>query len=339
MPSSSRGCCILARASEMRLSRWLILFGLLVIATFAGVMIGTLHLSASDVIDGFLGRGSPMTVSIVRTLRLPRVLLAGLVGAGLGAAGAALQGATRNRLAEPYLLGVSGGAAVGAVLAVAFNAPHVLVPVAGFIGALLAVALTLIVARAAGGHGDARVILMAGVVVGAFANAAIMVALANADATAIRGALWWMMGSASDASWSQVATLAAFVAVGLGVLLTLGRAIDVLSLGDDTAAGLGVDVTRVSLTVYIAGALLAAGTVSAAGLVGFVGLLVPHIVRLGGARTHRTIIGAAAIAGATLVMCADLIARIATPPAELPLGAVTALIGVPFFLALLRKLA
>jgi iron complex transport system permease protein len=180
---------------------------------------------------------------------------------------------------------------------------------------------------------------MAGVVVGAFANAAIMVALANADATAVRGALWWMMGSASDANWSQVIMLAVFVAVGVGVLLALARSIDVLSLGDDTAAGLGVNVARVSLTVYVAGALLAAGTVSAAGLVGFVGLLVPHIVRLGGARTHRTIIGAAALAGAALVVLSDLIARTAMPPAELPLGAVTAIIGVPFFLVLLRRLA
>src|SRR4249919_2686812 len=114
-PSNSRACCTPERGSEMSLSRWILLVALLIVATFAGVMIGTLHLSAADVLDGFLGRGSPMTVSVVRTLRLPRVLLAGLVGAGLGGAGAALQGATRNRLAEPYLLGVSGGAAVGAV--------------------------------------------------------------------------------------------------------------------------------------------------------------------------------------------------------------------------------
>jgi iron complex transport system permease protein len=323
----------------MRLSRWSALWIALALAMIAGVMIGTLRLSVLDVVNGVLGIGAPIPVSVVRILRLPRVLLAALVGAGLGAAGAALQGATRNKLAEPYLLGVSGGAAVGAVLASAFHAPVALVPVAGFAGALVAVALTLLVARASGGRGDARVVLMAGVVVGAFANAVIMVALANADASAVRGALWWMMGSVAEASWVQVRALALFVAIGIGALLALGRAIDVLALGDDTAAGLGVDVTRVSLGVYIAGALLAAGTVSAAGLVGFVGLLVPHLVRLAGARTHRAIIGAAALAGAALVVCADLIARVAMPPAELPLGAVTALIGVPFFLALLRRLA
>jgi iron complex transport system permease protein len=319
-------------------SRWLLLALALVAAMIAGVMYGTLRLSALEVLRGVLGTGAPMPVAVVRELRLPRVLLAALVGAGLGAAGAALQGATRNALAEPYLLGVSGGAAVGAVIAVALGAPAAVVPLAGFAGALGAVALTLLTARATGGQGDARVVLMAGVVVGAFANAAIMVALARADASVVRGALWWMMGSAADASWGGVAALAVYVAVGLGVLLVLARAIDVLALGEDTAAGMGLDVVRVTLAVYVAGALLAAGTVAAAGLVGFVGLLVPHLVRLAGARTHRSIIAAAALAGAALVVLADLIARVALPPAELPLGAVTAILGVPFFLGRLRRL-
>jgi iron complex transport system permease protein len=179
---------------------------------------------------------------------------------------------------------------------------------------------------------------MAGVVVGAFANAAIMVALAGVDANAVRGALWWMMGSAADASWPQVRALAVYVTVGVAALLALARAIDLLALGEDAAAGMGVNVARVTLAVYVAGALLAAGTVAAAGLVGFVGLLVTHLARMAGARTHRTIIGAAALGGAALVVLADLVARIAHPPAELPLGAVTAILGVPFFLSRLRRL-
>jgi iron complex transport system permease protein len=323
----------------VRLSRWLLLVLALLVAGGAGVMLGTLRLSPSDVLAGMLGTGTATQVAVVRVLRLPRVLLAALVGAGLGASGAALQGATRNGLAEPYLLGVSGGAAVGAVIAVALRLPGPLVPVAGFGGALLAVAVTLLVARAAGGRGDPRVVLMAGVVVGAFANAAIMVALANVESNVVRGALWWMMGSAADASWPQVRGLLVYVIVGVGALLVLGRAIDVLALGEDTAAGMGVDVVRVSMMVYVAGALLAAGTVAAAGLVGFVGLLVPHLVRMAGARTHRSIISASALVGGTLVVLSDLVARVATPPAELPLGAVTAILGVPFFLARLRRLA
>src|SRR5690349_325714 len=301
-------------------------------------MLGTMKLPPGDVLRGLLGHGSLTAVAVVRTLRLPRVVLAMIVGAGLGSAGAALQGATRNGLAEPYLLGVSGGAAVGAVIAVALHAPPFAIPVAGFAGALAAIALTLVVARAAGGQGDARVVLMAGVVVGAFANAAIMVALAGVDANAVRGALWWMMGSAADASWPQVRALSVYVAIGVAALLALARPIDLLALGEDAAAGMGVDVARVTLAVYAAGALLAAGTVAAAGLVGFVGLLVPHLARAAGARTHRTIIGASALGGAALVVLADLVARVAHPPAELPLGAVTAILGVPFFLSRLRRL-
>lgn len=322
----------------MSASRWAFIVVVLLLATVAGVAFGTMHLTPLEAVRGVLGTGSSTQVAVVRQLRLPRVLLAALVGAGLGASGAALQGATRNGLAEPYLLGVSGGAAVGAVIAVAVHAPAAVVPLAGLAGALAAVALSLLVAHASGGQGDARVVLMAGVVVGAFANAAIMVALAGVDANAVRGALWWMMGSAADASWPQVRALAVYVAVGVLALLALARPIDLLALGEDAAAGMGVDVARVTLAVYAAGALLAAGTVAAAGLVGFVGLLVPHLARVAGARTHRTIIGASALGGAALVVLADLVARVAHPPTELPLGAVTAILGVPFFLSRLRRL-
>ena len=316
---------------------WLALFIALPAAIIAAVMFGATHLPASAVMSAIAGSGEGTNVIVVRELRLPRALLAALVGAGLAASGAAMQGATRNRLAEPYLLGVSGGAAVGAVLALALHFPAYVVPAAAFIGAISAVACTLGVARAAGAHGDPRVVLVAGVVVGAFANAMIMVALSSTDANAVRGALWWMMGSAADATWTQVELLAGFVLVCVFTLFALGRSIDVLALGDDTAAGLGVDVVRTSLMVYVIGALLAAGTVSAAGLIGFVGLLVPHLIRLFGARTHRSLLLGSALGGGALLVIADVLARTLRAPAELPLGAVTALLGVPFFLLLLRR--
>jgi len=312
----------------------------LVAVAMAGVSLGAVPVPPGDVWRALLGDGDPTTLGIVRTLRLPRVLLAALVGAGLGMSGAALQGTLRNPLAEPYLLGVSGGAAVGAVLATAFGADApALVVLGAFLGAVLAVGIVLAVARAASGRADPRVLLMAGVVVGAFANAAIMVALASARPNVVRGALWWMMGSAADASWTSVFVLAACVAAG-GILLTAwGRDVDVLTLGEEPAAGLGVDVDRAARRVYLAASLLAAATVAAAGLVGFVGLVVPHLVRAGGLRTHRAIVPGAAIVGATLVVAADLVARTARAPSELPLGAVTALVGVPFFLARLRSVA
>jgi iron complex transport system permease protein len=319
---------------------WLGVACIVLVLALAAIAYGAVPLSAHAVIDAIAGRGDPVTVAIVRTLRLPRAVLALLVGAGLGMAGAALQGALRNALAEPYLLGVSGGAAVGAVAAVAFGAsgPFIL-PLASFAGAALAIGVALAVARASGGRADPRVLLMAGVIVGAFANAAIMVMLSNAPPNAVRNALWWMMGSVGDAGWLTVGWLTVYVAVGGALLLWLARDIDILSLGEESAAALGVDAARSSRSIFLIAALLSAATVAAAGLVGFVGLVVPHLVRSLGVRRHRALIAGAALMGAGLVVAADLVARLARPPAELPLGAVTALLGVPFFLVQLRRLS
>ena len=301
---------------------------------------GTVPLPPHAVLDALLGRGSPETVAIVRALRLPRVALAALVGAGLGMSGGALQGALRNALAEPYLLGVSGGAAVGAVLAtvVGAGAPGLL-PLSAFAGAALAVGAAIVVARAAGGRADPRVLLMAGVIIGTFANAAIMVILVDAPPGTVRDALWWMMGSVAGADWRQVGWLALYTALAGGALLWSARAIDIMALGEEAAAGLGLDVERAARRIFLLASLLAAATVAAAGLVGFVGLVVPHLVRAAGVRRHRPLLAGSALAGAALVVLADLVARVVHPPAELPLGAVTALLGVPFFLVQLRRLA
>jgi iron complex transport system permease protein len=318
--------------------RWLVLLSLLIAAAVVGVMVGPIALSPGDVLDALRGTGEPMPMMIVRTLRLPRVVLAAIVGGALGMSGAALQGTMRNPLAEPYLLGISGGAAVGAVVATALGIEATFLPAAAFFGAALAVAATFVVARAAGGRGDPRVLLMAGVVVGAFANAAIMIALANAPANTVRSAVWWMMGSVADASWSSIAILFAYVLVGGVILIGLGRQIDVLALGEEAAAGLGVDVDRAMRWVFVTASLLAAATVAAAGLIGFVGLVVPHLVRAMGENRHRPLLTGSALTGAALVVVADVLGRTLRPPAELPLGAVTAVIGVPFFLAKLRRL-
>jgi iron complex transport system permease protein len=320
----------------MRASRWALLVAALIVAGILGLAIGTIRLSLADVWNGLRGVGD--AAFIVRGLRLPRVVLAALVGAGLGVSGAALQGTMRNPLAEPYLLGVSGGAAVGAVVATSAGLAAGLLPLGAFVGALLAVMAAFVVARAAGARGDPRILLMAGVVVGAFANAAIMVVLANADANLVRNALWWMMGSAAEASWSQISVLALYVGVGGAVLVLLGREIDVLALGEEAAAGLGLDVDAAIRRVLFVASLVTAATVAAAGLVGFVGLVVPHIARAAGLRRHRSLLIGSALNGATLVVVADLLGRVIRPPAELPLGAVTALVGVPFFLLKLRRL-
>lgn len=317
--------------------RWLALSIALVIAIVAGVGIGVLAYPPSVVVDALLGRGDPTAVAVVHNLRLPRVVLAALVGASLGMAGAAMQGAMRNPLAEPYLLGVSGGAAVGAVVAQILGAADTLAPIGAFAGAVTAVGVALAIARGVPGRADPRVLLMAGVIVGAFANAAIMILLADAAPDVVRNALWWMMGSAADARWSTNASLALYLLAGGALLIAWARQIDVLALGDDAAAGLGLDVERVARRVYLTASLLAAATVAAAGLVGFVGLVVPHLARVAGWRTHRPLLAGSALAGALLVVVADVAARTVRAPAELPLGAVTAVLGVPFFLARLRR--
>jgi len=312
----------------------------LVALGLVAVSVGTMLVEPGDVLRALRGSGDPTTVAIIRDLRAPRVLLAALVGAGLSMSGGALQGTLRNPLAEPYLLGVSGGAAVGAVIATALGvASPTLVTLSAFAGAAAATLLVSVIARIAGGGTDTRLLLMAGVVVGAFSNAAILVALADAPPDRLRGALWWMMGSAADATWSGVARLALVLVVLGGLLVWWARELDVLSMGDESAAALGVDVDRATRRIFLVASWLAAATVAAAGLVGFVGLVVPNIARALGARRHRGMLLVSAIYGAGLVIAADLAARTVRAPAELPLGAVTALIGVPFFLARMRRLS
>lgn len=316
---------------------WGMLALALLLAATLGLAVGAVPLAAGEVWLALAGAGDPSAVAIVNDLRLPRVMLGIVVGAGLAASGTALQSTLRNPLAEPYLLGVSGGAAVGAVLAVVLGLTGPgLVPVAAFGGAMLAVLLVMMVARAAGGRADPRILLMAGVVVGAFCTAAIMVALATAPEGTVRGALWWMMGSLGDAQWSGVRWIAVYVTAGIGCLAWWGRDLDVLALGEDAAASLGLDVERVTRRVFLVASLLAAATVAGAGLIGFVGLIVPAIARALGTRSARETILASAMAGGTLVVIADVIARVVVRPTELPLGAVTALVGVPFFLWRLR---
>ena len=311
----------------------------LLVLIVAGLGIGAVSVSPVAVWQALAGQGDAINIAIVRDLRLPRVVLAMLVGCALGSSGAALQGTLRNALAEPYLLGVSGGAAVGAVLALIVGVTATAaVPLAAFGGAVVAVLLVLALARAAGGARDPRTLLMAGVIIGAFANAMILILLADVSPERVRGALWWMAGSLSDASWLRVGWLAVYVLLGVALLVTRGRLLDVLALGDDSAAALGADVGSATRQVFLISALLAAASVSAAGLIGFVGLVVPNIVRAFGVVRHRALIVASALGGASLMLLADLLARTVRAPLELPLGAITAVIGVPVFLLRLRRL-
>ncbi|HET9332896.1 MAG TPA: iron ABC transporter permease [Gemmatimonadota bacterium] len=318
----------------------------LAVAAAAAVVLslgyGAARLDLGEVVAALRGRGDPAAVTIVRELRLPRAVLAALVGGALALAGAAFQALLRNPLAEPYILGVSSGAAVGAVAWIAAGGlalSRLGLPAAALAGALLAIALVLSIATRVDRRLDVRVLLLAGVVAGSFFNACILLLLAFQEVDAFRSAMFWMMGSLAGATWRAVGLLGAVVALGGIALLALARPFNALAVGEETAAFLGIPVDRVRRTAYLIASGLAAGSVIAAGGIGFVGLVVPHAVRIVWGGEHRFLLPAAFFAGAAFLPLADLLARVVVAPNELPLGVVTAFIGVPFFVALLRRQA
>lgn len=316
-----------------------LLAGLLV-AAFLGVRLGTVALGGGEIVDALLGRGDPTTAFIVRELRMPRVLLAMLVGGGLSLAGAIFQALLRNPLAEPYILGISGGAAAGAVVVLVLGlaaAASWLLPAAAFGGALVAITLVFGVAASADRRLDVRVLLLSGVVVGAFFSAFIAFVLSISDAPAVRGAIVWMMGSLSGASWRTVGIVAAYTLPAAVALLALARPLNLMAIGEETASLLGTEVERTKRGAYVLGSFLAAAGVAFTGVIGFVGLVVPHVVRLLTGPDHRTLLPYAFLAGAGFLTLADVAARTVLAPTEIPIGVITAFVGVPFFLLLLRR--
>lgn len=287
-----------------------------------------------------LGPGGAETTdyAIVVQTRIPRVLLAAVVGASLAAAGAGFQGLLANPLADPHVLGISGGAAVAGAAALVLGVDPVspLVPLAAFLGALATVTGVVLVART-GGRTTPHALLLTGVVTNALAAALIMLVNAIASYKQAQGVLFWMMGALSTQSYGLVAVAGAYSAVGLAALLRYAPALNLLAAGEESAASLGVDVERVRRAVFLAAALLVGAAVSVSGMISFVGLIVPHLLRLILGPDLRLLIPASFLGGATFLVWADTLARTALGPAELPVGVVTALLGGPFFLVLLRR--
>ena len=307
-------------------------------AVLLSMSVGAAALPLRDVLAALGGGGDAMTRTIVLDLRLPRVALALVAGGGLALAGAVFQALLRNPLAEPYVLGVAGGAAVGAVAAVVFGLSTIpgLVELAALLGALGAMALVLRIALRVGRALDTRVLLLAGVVAGAFFNALILLLLMFADVESFRSAIFWMMGSLAGASWSRTGVLALFVLPSMLVLLALARPLNLLSIGEETALFLGTRVERVKLLAYFVASLLVAAAVAACGVIGFIGLIVPHAIRIVWGSDHRLLLPACLLGGGTFLLLADTTARTIAAPAELPVGVITALVGVPIFVLLLR---
>jgi iron complex transport system permease protein len=323
-----------------RLALTLALVLALAAAVLLGIRFGAVPLTTSDAIRALAGRGTAVDRTIVLELRLPRALLGALVGGGLALAGATLQALLRNPLAEPYILGISGGASVGAVLVLALGlaaATAWVLPLAAFVGAVVAIALVFGVATATGRAMDVRVLLLAGVVVAAFFSACIAFILSMSQARTVQSAVLWMMGSMAGADWGSVVLTAAYTLPAAALLLGLARPLNLMAIGEETAQYLGADVERVKRLALLLAALLTAAGVAVVGVIGFVGLVVPHAVRLLVGSDHRVLLPLSFLGGAAFLTLADLVARLALAPTEIPVGVITAFVGVPLFLVLLRR--
>jgi len=308
--------------------KWLAL-GAVAVAAFVGaVVLGPARIPLAGLASS----------EIVRTLRLPRALLAFLVGGSLALSGAGLQALVRNPLADPFLLGLSGGAGLGAVAAIALHLAHPwALPIAAFAGALGAMALVYRLGLVGGAALDPRILILAGVAVGAFAAALTTAIVSLSDAAELRNAFLWLWGGLSGASWDTVLLLGLYAPLPIAVLLAAARPLDLLALGEESARLLGVDVEPLKRRVYVAASLLTAAAVAVSGVIGFVGLVVPHAMRLVWGHRHRALLPAAFLGGGALLALSDTLARVTVAPRELPVGIVTALVGVPVFALLLRR--
>jgi iron complex transport system permease protein len=322
--------------------------GLLVVSLLVGIAAGPVDLGLGDIlrsmgerarVPGVTSSLTPVEDSILWELRIPRVVLGALVGGMLALAGATYQGVFRNPLADPYLLGVAAGAGLGATLAIAYL-PEGLrgqqaLPPAAFLGGLVAVLLAYAVGRSAGRERDAAILVLSGVTVASFFTAAqTFVQQRNTDT--LQQVWSWILGGLPTSGWTDVALILPYVVASGGVILAHRRVLDILSVGDDEAASLGVDVRRVRLLLVVAATVGTAAAVAVSGLIGFVGIIVPHAIRLLTGVTYRALLPLSVFGGAALLVLADVIARTAAAPAEIPIGVVTALIGAPFFALVLR---
>ena len=322
----------------------------LVVALLIGVWVGALPLPPGGVVATLLDRVlGPLGIDVAGGLsgtqeavllqpRLPRVLLAALVGAGLAVSGAAYQGVFRNPLADPYLLGAAAGAGLGATVVIAYSpvqsvGPFGIVPLAAFAGALIGVGCALALGTAAGGS-HSPTLLLAGIAVAAFLAAGqTLVQQQNTDD--LRQIYGWLLGQLGKAQWSDVVIVLPYLGVACVVLLLCGRALDVLAVGDDEAASLGVHPGRLRLLVIVAASLATASAVAVSGLIGFVGLVVPHIARRFVGGSHARVLPLSLLIGGAFLVLTDVVARVVLAPAELPIGVVTAFVGAPFFASLL----
>lgn len=322
---------------------------ILMIAVLVSFLVGSVFISPAILLDlirsAFQGKASALDphgtfAAILFQLRAPRTVLLMLVGASLAGSGSAYQGLFRNPLADPFLIGVSSGAGAGAVIAMTIQWPYttlglMAVPISAFVGALLAVLIVAQLARV-GKTIPTTNLILAGVSVSAFASAVTSLLMINSTGE-LRRAIVWLMGGATLTGWGPVLAILPYVAVGLVVLLLLGHPLNVLQFGDEQAQQLGIPVQKVRIVIVVAATLVTAAAVAYAGVIGFVGLVIPHIVRLIWGGDYRRLLPLSMLCGASLLLITDVVARTISAPQEIPVGIITALLGAPFFLWVLRR--
>jgi iron complex transport system permease protein len=320
----------------------LLLFGAVVIS----LRMGAYSISIPDIVmtlvKGAIGRGSevrPDFWSVVFEIRLPRIALGILVGASLSTAGAGFQALLRNPLADPYVLGVSSGAALGAIISLAL-APRTpgLLQLAAFLGAAITIAVVYYLGQR-GGQIDSPTLLLAGIVAVSFLSAVIMFLMTSLPGHEFRSMSFWLMGDLATQPSVNLHWLYLLLILGVGSIYTTSSDLNLILTGEQEARHLGVNVNRVKIVVYVAASLLTGIAVSVSGAIGYVGLIVPHVMRMLFGSDYRLLIPTSALAGATLIVLADLLARVVVAPTELPVGAMTALVGAPVFIYLLRRRA
>jgi len=313
----------------------------LIAALIASIAIGSVFISPLDVSRALVGQASRETfTTIIWSIRLPRTILIALVGAALAGSGAAYQGLFRNPLADPYLIGVASGAGLGAVFAMSLNWPYSIfgllaVPTLAFFASLLTVLIVFMFSRV-GSDVPATNLILAGVAVSSFTGAVTSFLMLRSTGE-LRRALSWLLGGVSLISWPAILSLVPFLAIGLSALILSGHALNLLQFGDEQASQLGLDTRRAKIIIIVAASLVTAAAVSFAGIIGFVGLIIPHVIRIFWGADYRRLIPLSILAGASALLLADVLARVVIAPQELPVGIVTALAGAPFFLWVLRR--
>lgn len=318
-----------------------LLFLLLAATMITAAVMGTVKVPWSSALKVFINlETEDIYQDVLLYIRLPRVILAAAVGASLGTAGAVFQGLFRNPMADPYVLGVSSGAALGAILAILtggslYFAGFTAVPLFAFAGGTLSITLVYYLARV-GKAVPVMTLLLAGIAVSAFLSAMVSL-LTYFSGEQLHQVVFWMMGGLGGASWPKVLAMLPYVLIGFLIIYYHARELNILLLGEETARQLGVETERVKKIVMTGASLLVAAAVSMSGIIGFVGLIVPHFIRLAAGPDHRFLLPASALLGASMLIAADTVARTIIAPTELPVGIITAMVGAPVFIYLLKK--